>query len=154
MIDEDALQFVSFCVGSQEFAIEILQLRRVLSFATPTPMPGAPAWLAGIIPFEGAPLPVIDLRARLGLDAAVTPETRVLVLDLGAGPLGVVVDATRRVERVAAVDVGAPPDVAGLAPGMAVGLIDRPGRPLVILNPSRLLSSEERAELAAMLVPA
>jgi purine-binding chemotaxis protein CheW len=154
MIDEDALQFVAFRLGSQEFAIEILQLLRVVHFVAPEPVHGGPAWLAGTIAFEGARLPIVDLRDRLGLSAAVTPETRVLVLDLGAGPLGVVVDAARRVERVAATDIGAPPDVAGLAPGMAVGLIDRPGRPLVILNPARLLAPEEYAALGAMKVPA
>ena len=52
---------------------------------------------------------------------------------------------------------GAPPDLLddsrlralGLAPGQAVGLIARPGRPIVILNPARLLSADERAALVA-----
>ena len=150
MIDEDLVQFVSFRLGSQEFAVEILQLRRVLPFEVPAPVANGPAWLAGTIAFEERRLPVLDVRARLGLPTGTTPDTRGLVLDLAGGPLGIVVDAARQVERVDPAEIGAPPDVDGFAPGQAAGLIDRPGRPLVILNPARLLSPEERAALHAL----
>jgi purine-binding chemotaxis protein CheW len=154
MIDEDEVQFVSFRLGSQEFAVEILQLRRVLPFEAPTPVPGAPSWVRGTIGFDGSRTVVVDLRERLGLPTTATPETRVLVLDLVGGPVALVVDAARRVVRVDPGTIGPAPDVAGLAPGFAVGLIDQPGHPIVILNPARLLSPEERAALGALKVMA
>ena len=155
MIDDDLVQFVSFRLGTQEFGVEILQLRRVLPFVTPEPVRGAPAWVAGTLPFEGAPLVVVDLRERLGLPTGAGPETRVLVLDLVGGPLGLVVDAARRVERADPADVAAPPEVEGFAPGQVLGLLERPGHALVILNATRLLTPADRAALAALVeVPA
>lgn len=152
MIDAELLQFVSFRLGGQEFAVDILQVRRVLPFATPTPIHGAPAFLAGTLGHDGATLPVLDLRPRLGLPTTVAAETRLLVLEHGEAPVMLVVDAAREVLRVDGDQIAAAPEVDGLAPGQAVGLIDRPGRSLVILNPTRLLAPAERAALAALMV--
>jgi purine-binding chemotaxis protein CheW len=153
MIDEELLQFVSFRLGSQEFAVEILQLRRVLPYATPVPVAGAPAFVAGTLQHEGDIVAVLDLRGRLGLPASVTPETRLLVLDHGSVAVMLVVDAAREVVRVDGGSIVGAPEVVGLAPGQAVGLIARPGRPIVILNPARLLSADERAALDLMVLP-
>lgn len=150
MIDEDPLQFVSFLLGSQEFAVEILQLRRVLPYEVPVPVAGVPSVVAGALRYEDAAVAVIDLRERLGLPTGITAETRLLVLDHGPVPVMLVVDAAREVVRVEGGDIGGPPEVDGLAPGQAVGLIAWPGRPIVILNPARLLSADERAALVAM----
>ena len=152
MIDDELLQFVSFRLGGQEFAVDILQLRRVLPYAAPVPVEGAPAFVAGTLSHEDATILVLDLRERLGLPAVVTPDTRLLVLEHGAAPVMLVVDAAREVVRVAGTDIAAAPAVEGLTAGQAIGLIDRPGRPLVILNPSRLLAPAERAALDALLV--
>jgi len=152
MIDDELLQFVSFRLGGQEFAVDILQLRRVLPYATPTPVDGAPEFVAGTLRHDDATLFVLDLRDRLGLPAAVTPDSRLLVLEHGAAPVMLVVDAAREVVRVDAADIAAAPDVEGLTAGQAIGLIARPGRPLVILNPSRLLAPAEQAALDALLV--
>jgi purine-binding chemotaxis protein CheW len=153
MIDEDLLQFVSFRLGGQEFALEILQLRRVLPYQAPLPAEGAPACVAGTLRFEGETAVVLDLRARLGLPAHVTPETRLLVLDHASVPLMLVVDAVREVARVDGGSIGGPPEVDGLTAGQAAGLIAWPGRPIVILNPARLLSADERAALDALVRP-
>jgi purine-binding chemotaxis protein CheW len=150
MSDEDLLQFVSFHLGSQEFAVEILQLRRVLPYAAPLPVAGAPDFVAGTLRHEGDTVVVLDLRERLGLPTNVTPETRLLVLDHGPVPVMLVVDAAREVVRVDGGGIGGPPEVDGLTPGQAVGLIAWPGRPIVILNPARLLRSDERAALDAV----
>jgi purine-binding chemotaxis protein CheW len=151
MIDEELLQFVTFRLGSQEFAVDILQVRRVLPYEAPRPVDGAPAFVAGTLPHDGAALPVLDLRAGLGLPSTVTADSRLLVLEHGVRPVMLVVDGAREVVRVEGGQIGAPPEVDGLTPGQAVGLIDRPGRPLVILNPTRLLAPAERAALDALM---
>ena len=152
MTDEELLEFVSFRLGGQEFAVDILQLRRVLPYATPTAVAGAPPFVAGTLCEDGETLLVLDLRERLGLAAVVTPESRLLVLDHGAAPVMLVVDAAREVVRIDGAAIAAAPDVDGLTAGQAVGLIDWPGRPIVILNPSRLLAPAERAALDSLLV--
>ena len=65
----DDIQLVSFRVGTQEFAFDILQVERILRHVTPAPLPKAPGFLEGVVPYEGGAVPVVDLRKRFDLPA-------------------------------------------------------------------------------------
>jgi len=96
MTTADDIQLVSFRVGPQEFALDILQVQRILRHQAPAPLPQAPEFLEGVVPYEGGAVPVVDLRKRLGLDAVVNEETRLMVVDLGDQRVGVLVDGFDR----------------------------------------------------------
>ena len=66
----DDIQLVSFRVGSQEFAFDILQVERILRHVAPAPLPKAPDFLEGVVPYEGGAVPVVDLRKRFELGCA------------------------------------------------------------------------------------
>ncbi|MFZ5623994.1 MAG: chemotaxis protein CheW, partial [Gemmatimonadota bacterium] len=70
------VQLIGFEVGGDAFALPILDARRVLRYQEPVRDESLPPAIAGRIPFEGAEIPVIDLRTRLGRPAIITPETR------------------------------------------------------------------------------
>ena len=151
MTTADDIQLVSFRVGPQEFALDILQVQRILRHQVPAPLPQAPDFLEGVVPYEGGAVPVVDLRKRLGLDAAVNEETRLMVVDLGDQRVGVLVDEVREVLRVDSTTITAPgPMVSGLAAAYIAGIVARPERTLIILNARKLLSSTERLALSAI----
>jgi purine-binding chemotaxis protein CheW len=58
-----------FNLGQQQFGLPVGQVSSVVSRATLTPLPGAPADLIGLLRLRGELCPVIDIRARLGLPA-------------------------------------------------------------------------------------
>jgi purine-binding chemotaxis protein CheW len=146
---DDEIQVVAFRVGPQEFALDILQVERILRWEAPTPLPKAPAFLEGVLTFEGAAVPVVDLRKRLELPAAVRPETRLMILGLDDQRVAIVVDEVKEVLRVASASIAAPPPmVRGLAAPYIAGIITRAGRTLIMLQALRLLSSSERLQLA------
>jgi purine-binding chemotaxis protein CheW len=147
----DDIQLVSFRVGSQEFAFDILQVERILRHVTPSPLPGAPAFLEGVVPYEGGAVPVVDLRKRFELDAPIREETRLMVVDLGDQRVGVLVDEVREVLRVDSTTISAPgPVVSGLAAAYIAGIVTRPERTIIILNTRKLLSSTERLALSGL----
>jgi purine-binding chemotaxis protein CheW len=147
----DDIQMVAFRVGSQEFAFDILQVERILRYATPSPLPKAPGFLEGVVPYEGSAVPVVDLRKRFDLDAPIREETRLMVVDLGEQRVGVLVDEVREVIRVDSTTITAPgPMVSGLAATYIAGIITRPGRTIIILNARKLLSSSERHALTGI----
>jgi purine-binding chemotaxis protein CheW len=151
----DEVQLVVFRVGSQAFAVNIFQAERVLRYQEPTPLPNAPAFLEGVFPFGGHAVPLVDLRKRLGVTAPVRDETRVVVLGLDVGPVGVVVDAVLAVRKVPA-DAISPPStlVKGLAAEFISGIVVVEGRTVVILAAARLLSSTEQISLRDFLAEA
>ncbi|HEU4587420.1 MAG TPA: chemotaxis protein CheW [Gemmatimonadales bacterium] len=145
---EDEIQVVAFRTGPQEFALDILQVERILRWEAPTPLPKAPPFLEGVIPYEGDAVPVVDLRKRLELPAELRPETRTMILRLGDQRVAIVVDEVREVMRVDSTTIAAPPPmVRGLAAPYIAGIITRGARTVVLLQALRLLSSTERLQL-------
>jgi purine-binding chemotaxis protein CheW len=147
-VSGDELQFVIFRLGSQEFALSIVQVERILRYEVPAALPQSPEFLEGVVPYGGGVVPLVDLRKRLSLEAPVKEETRVMVVHVDEQHVGVVVDQVREVLRVDTRTIATPPPmVRGLAARYISGIITRPGRTIVVLNAGRLLSSEERLAL-------
>jgi purine-binding chemotaxis protein CheW len=147
----DDIQIVIFRVGRQEFAFDILQVERILRYSAPSPLPKAPVFLEGVMPYAETAVPVIDLRKRFELDAPIREETRAMVLELEAQRVAVLVDEVREVLRVDSTTITAPgPVVSGLAAVYIAGIIARPGRTIIILNARKLLSSTERLALSEL----
>jgi purine-binding chemotaxis protein CheW len=148
---DDDIQLVSFRVGPQEFAFDILQVERILRHVTPAPLPKAPDFLEGVVPYEGGVVPVVDLRKRFELDAPLLEETRLMVVDVGDQRIGVLVDEVREVLRVDSTTISAPgPMVSGLAAAYIAGIVTRPERTIIILNARKLLSATERMALTGI----
>jgi purine-binding chemotaxis protein CheW len=141
MTTGDDVQVVTFRVGRQEFAFDILQVERILRYSPPSPLPKAPEFLEGVLPYGESAVPVIDLRKRFELDAPIREETRLMVL----------VDEVREVLRVDSTSIAAPgPVVSGLAAIYIAGIITRPERTIIVLNARKLLSSTERLALSEL----
>jgi purine-binding chemotaxis protein CheW len=146
----DDIQVVTFRVGPQEFALDISQVERILRYEKPAALPKAPDFLEGVVRYGGTAIPVVDLRKRLELDAAIGEETRLMVLSLDGQRIGVLVDQVREVMRVDSTTIAAPPPmVRGLAAAYISGIITEGERTVVLLNALRLLSSTERQALQA-----
>ena len=148
---DDDIQLVSFRVGPQEFAFDILQVERILRHVAPAPLPKAPDFLEGVVAYDGGAVPVVDLRKRFEVEAPVGEETRLMVVDVGDHRVGVLVDEVREVLRVDSTTISAPgPMVSGLAAAYIAGIVTRPGRTIIILNARKLLSATERMALTGM----
>ena len=151
MTSGDDIQIVTFRVGPQEFALDILQVERILRYEKPAVLPKAPVFLEGVISFAGSAVPVVDLRKRLELPAPIREETRLMVLSLDQQRIGVLVDEVREVLRVDSTEIAAPPPmVRGLAATYIAGILQHAERTIVVLNALRLLSSTERLALSGI----
>jgi purine-binding chemotaxis protein CheW len=150
MNSADDIQVVTFRVGPQEFALDISQVERILRYEKPAALPRAPEFLEGVVRYEGSAIPVVDLRKRLELEAAIAEETRLMVLSLDGQRIGMLVDQVREVIRVDSTTITAPPPmVRGLAATYIAGIITEGERTVVLLNALRLLTSTERQALQA-----
>ena len=151
MATEDEIQLVAFRVGPQEFALDILQVERILRYERPAPLPKAPAFLEGVVRYEGGAVAVVDLRKRLELPDPVREETRLVVLNLEDQRVAVVVDEVLEVMRVDSTTITPPsPVVRGLAAPYLAGIITLGKRTIVLLHVGRLLTATERLALAGV----
>ena len=112
------LPVVTLGLDREIFAVPVEDVLEILDLRPFCRLPDAPDFLAGLIDVRGVGVPVIDLRAKLGLPpAAATPSTRIIVLDVATGAgrltLGLIAD---RVIEVVSLDRGRlapPPDIGG-----------------------------------------
>jgi purine-binding chemotaxis protein CheW len=65
--DGDSAQLVTVFVGEQMFGLPILRVRDVFVVQELTPVPLAPASIAGLFNLRGRVLTILDMRALLGL---------------------------------------------------------------------------------------
>lgn len=148
-------QFLTFFVGGEEVAVNILQIREVIEYRAPTRVPVAPAYLRGVINLRGAVVPVVDLALKLGLPAVPLTRTSCLVVvevpvDGKLTLVGVTAESVGQVIELSLRDIEpAPAFGASLRAGALLGLGRLAERFVPILDVDALLA--ERADLQAVL---
>jgi purine-binding chemotaxis protein CheW len=98
------LQFATFWLGDLLLGIDIRCIRGINRVGTLTLVPEAPPMVAGVVNLRGDVVTVVDLRTILELPvAAITPKTRLLIVQSEAESIGLLVD---RVADVVTVSTG------------------------------------------------
>ena len=142
----EVVKLVTFRLGSDAFAAEVSSVDRVLRYAAPKSVPDLPQWIEGVTEHRGHVIPVVDMRARIGLEhLAPTPTTRILVLSTSDGFIGAIVDVVTEVASVPEANVAPPPPLfRGLAAHFVRGIAKIGEQLVVILDVDRVLTSDER----------
>ncbi len=99
---EEHRQFIGMRLGAEEYVIEIAKAREILLLEEITYVPRVAGYFEGVINLRGDVVPVINLRAKLGMAAgAPTATTRVIITESASGvPVGLLVDAVTSVIRL------------------------------------------------------
>lgn len=118
-------QVLTFCLGSETYAVDILQVQEIRGWAPVTRLPQSPTYMLGMLNLRGSIVPVIDMRVRFGLEhAPFTPLTVIVVLSVqtssGRRAFGLVVDS---VSDVVDIDAAALKETPSLKSKASVELI-------------------------------
>lgn len=135
---------VTFRVGNAEYAIDATDVLHLESFTEATHVPGAPAFVAGVVHVRGKLVPVVDLRKRFGLDpAARTLDSRVIVVKVSGRVAGLLVDSAREVVRLDAATFEPPPELLDSdASGFVRAVSTQASRLLLVVDVPRLIGEE------------
>jgi purine-binding chemotaxis protein CheW len=97
----DGLMAVVFTVAGLPFAVESLLVREIIRAKPAFPLPQAPAWMDGLIHYRSHVVPVMNLRARLGLPKAESDErSRIIIFEEPGRQVGVLVDEVGAVSQI------------------------------------------------------
>ncbi|MCS3698362.1 chemotaxis protein CheW [Salinibacter ruber] len=148
--DGNRRQLVSFLVAREEFAVDVHRVKEIIRPVETTNLPHAPAFTDGIINFRGRLLPIIDLHARLGLKGRAEGEgTRIVVVETGRRPVGLLTDAVREVLKVEESAIDSTPDlVSQVKSGFVSSVAKLEERLLILLDIEQMLSEEEAKSLS------
>jgi purine-binding chemotaxis protein CheW len=102
-----------FVVGGSRCAVPLGHVVEVVRAVAITPLPTAPPIVEGVIDVRGAVVPVVDVRARLGLPAEpVQPEQRLILVQAGEREVALRVDEVEWVSRVRSSSIAEPEQIA------------------------------------------
>jgi purine-binding chemotaxis protein CheW len=138
-------QVLTFCLGSETYAVDILLVQEIRGWAPVTRLPQAPTYMLGMLNLRGSIVPVIDMRVRFGLEQALfTPLTVIVVLSVqtssGRREFGLVVDSVSDVVDLDAAELKETPSLGSKASAELIkGLAAVADRMLILLNVEELI---------------
>ncbi|MFC5448361.1 chemotaxis protein CheW [Paenibacillus aestuarii] len=141
---------IVFALGSEEYGVEVEKVRTIERMQPMTRVPKAPEFIKGVINLRGVVIPIIDLRARFGLELKeYTDATRIIIVSAGEFEVGLIVDTANDVIDIDSDHIDNPPEVVGGIRAKYLDGIARVGdsRLLVLLNLEQVLDRQEIQQL-------
>lgn len=146
------LQLVSFTVGEELFAVDILRVQEINRMMALTKVPQSPPGVEGVINLRGRIIPVLDLRVQFGFPQIEQSEqTRIVVIEISGNTIGFVVDSVREVMRIPASIVEPSPQMGSSIDSSYVsGVAKLEDQLLILLELENLLSPESLSNITSM----
>lgn len=143
--DGKTFQVVSFCIGEEEYGVDIMAVQEIILLGCITQVPEVPEHVLGVINLRGNVIPIMNLRRRFGMPDHPSDEaTRIVVMNLGGRTVGAVVDGVNEVLRLSHEEISATPtSLGGAGKDYVLGLARRKERLLILLDMARLLAGGE-----------
>jgi purine-binding chemotaxis protein CheW len=141
-------KFTVFRISDEIFGISIARVVEIIKPQKVFSIPGLPDFLSGVMSVRGSVIPLIDLRRRFGVNPTGKKE-RIIVTRFGEEKIGFLVDEIREILALPAEEISAPPSFfKGFKAEYVNGLGRKNDSIIILLDIDRLLSSEERIQLA------
>lgn len=113
---EETLQYLSFKLGEEVFALDVAKVREILEMTTITRVPQTQDFMRGLINLRGSVVPVVDLRLKFGMTATEqTVNTCIIVTEVGVGgetiQIGALADSVKEVSEMEPAQIEAAPHI-------------------------------------------
>ncbi|MCW5978966.1 MAG: purine-binding chemotaxis protein CheW [Bryobacteraceae bacterium] len=141
-------KYLTFHLGREEFAIQVLKVREIMGIQDITAVPQTPECVKGVINLRGKVIPVVDLRLKFGLpELEYSQRTCIIVVQVhGAGApmlMGIVVDGVSEVLNLVAADIEDTPDFGrDVSMPYLLGMAKVKGKVKILLDIDQILSSQ------------
>jgi purine-binding chemotaxis protein CheW len=148
-IRASAGKFLTFKLATETYGVAIGYIREILGLTAITAVPNTPRFIKGVTNLRGKIIPLIDLRAKLGMDPAeFTRQTCIVVVEVpGMNErilVGVIVDAVKEVVSVTADELDSVPSFGvRVNTSFLLGLANGKTGLSLLLDIERILTTSE-----------
>ncbi|HEV8038620.1 MAG TPA: chemotaxis protein CheW [Bryobacteraceae bacterium] len=143
--DPRAGKYLTFQLGKEEFAVQVLHVREIMGVQEITAVPQMPVHVKGVLNLRGKVIPVVDLRLKFRLpEMEYTQRTCIIVVQVDghAGKIstGIIVDGVSEVLTLQAADIEDTPDFGmGAATPYLLGLAKIKGKVKILLDINKVI---------------
>ena len=90
-------QWLCFQIENEIYAHPVSQVREILDYLAPVPVPGAIDCVEGVLNVRGEIVTVVSSRYLLGLEQDTQGSEHIIVIETGSGLVGVSVDEVEKI---------------------------------------------------------
>jgi purine-binding chemotaxis protein CheW len=146
-------KYLTFQLGEEEYGINILKVKEIISMIEITKIPHTPAFVKGIINLRGNIIPVIDLRLKFSMEEKeYTDRTCIIVVEIehenAKTLMSITVDFVSEVLNIPSESIGPTPNF-----GTAVhveyisGLAKIENKVKILLSIEKVMGEEDLANI-------
>jgi purine-binding chemotaxis protein CheW len=138
-------QFLTFCLGNEQYGIDILRVKEIKGYTAITKIPNMPSHIIGVLNLRGSIVPIVELRTRFGLPTIdYTVFTVIIIVVVQDRILGLVADSVSDVVNISPKDIQASLELGTKVDMSFLDGIGKSGDKLVtLLNIDQLLDKED-----------
>lgn len=141
-------RYLSFSLGTEDYALPLLSVREVIAIPEITPVPQSSSYFLGIMNLRGQVISVIDLRSKLSIKPSTSTESAIIICDLQPNSLGVVVDSINSVINANPNQISEKPEIHSQKNTDYIQNVYRDkDKLIVLLDISKVLNTQEMREL-------
>ena len=145
-VEVEGDQYLIFGIEEQEFGIQAMRVQEISTILPITKVPHAPPNVEGIMNLRGKLASVLSFRQMFSFpDRTFDEDTRIIVVEHDAYPLGLIVDAVEEVVKIPDEIVHTLPEATSKAIAeefiRGVGMLDK--RLIILLNIERIVGKPE-----------
>ena len=155
MTDSTTLQYLTFGLGEEVFALETGSVREVIEIVSVTRIPKTPPFMRGVINLRGHAVPVVDLRIKFDMPQVNdTVNTCIIIVDVEVDGencfMGAIVDSVREVFEMTSDQINPPPRMGtSIRTDFIRGMGEQNDEFIMILDIDKVFSLEELHVLLA-----
>ena len=142
---ENSINLVTFKLGNNEYAIDIMQAKEIIKMEKITLIPNAPDYVEGVINLRGNIIPIVDLKKRFNLDENEEEKnTGIIIVKIDDVDMGIIIDAISKVVSIATSNIQPPPPMlSGIGQKYIKGVAKLEDKLLVVLDLEKLIVGDD-----------
>ena len=143
-------QLVIFELSGEPYAVNVAQIQSIMPMQEIITVPGAPAFVEGVVNLRGTVVPVVDLRSRFELALPPDGQKSVIVIaELDELKVGLIVDKVTEVTKIAEAAIEPPsPLLTSVDTGYLRGIGKIKDSVVILLDLMRVFPLDEQQLLA------
>ena len=150
-------KYLTFALGEEEYGLEILKVREIIGYVDVTRIPQTPDYVQGVINLRGQVIPVVDLRAKFGMETVERTEaTCIIVVEISRAEdtisTGVIVDRVQEVLDISGEQIETAPEFGSSVDTDFILGMGKIGESVkILLDIDQVLGGDDMAQLAGQI---
>lgn len=139
------MKILVFDLNGEQYAMDILDVERILAYVNPTDVPDSPDFVDGVINYDDGVIPILNLNKKFNFkNRSVSKKNKIIVIRREENQYGIIVDNVSEVIGVNDNSFEELPEITvNISKNYIKGLSKIDDKITILLNIDKILSKDE-----------